>query len=260
MNRRRPGTSGRKRAGAFPKWDCINAGQRKSTRTAGPSLARPFSRPNPPANRRDGPALSPALTERTTETDSPLEGTRFEPFGPARRDRYFKDRLRAPLPDFPLRESRRERDTETDQNAGTFRGTEWFKSISLQRTVRLSPAPLSKAENLGFPRGCGRLGWRLGRQRRAGCFEIAPTGGNISVGPYSSTAVPLMGSARMPRPVPIKSGPSPARSCGRSLCSDGLKQSRARSAERARQAAGVSARGVSLASDRAAAAHRGSPG
>ena len=30
----------------------------------------------------------------------------------------------APLPDFPLRESRRERDTETDQNAGTFRGTE----------------------------------------------------------------------------------------------------------------------------------------
>ena len=73
-----------------------------------------------------------------------------------------------------------------------------FESISLQRTVRLSPAPLSKAENLGFPRGCGRLGWRLGRQRRAGCFEIAPTGGNISVEPYSSTAVPLMGSARMP--------------------------------------------------------------
>ena len=73
-----------------------------------------------------------------------------------------------------------------------------FESISLQRTVRLSPAPLSKAENLGFPRGCGRLGWRLGRQRRAGCFEIALTGGNISVEPYSSTAVPLMGSARMP--------------------------------------------------------------
>ena len=69
----------------------------------------------------------------------------------------------------------------------------WFESVSLQRTVRLSPAPLSKAENLGFPRGCGRLGWRLGRQRRAGCFEIAPTGGNISVEPYSSTAVPLMG-------------------------------------------------------------------
>jgi hypothetical protein len=30
------------------------------------------------------------------------------------------------------------------------------------------------------------------RQRHAGCFDIAPIGGNISVGPDSSTAVPLM--------------------------------------------------------------------
>jgi hypothetical protein len=44
-----------------------------------------------------------------------------------------------------------------------------------------------------------RLAWRPGRQRRAGCFDIAPTGGHISVGPFCSTAVPLMGSARMPR-------------------------------------------------------------
>ena len=61
------------------------------------------------------------------------------------------------------------------------------------------PHPLSSVENPGFPRGCAPLAWRRGRQRRAGCFDIAPTGGNISVGPYSSTAVPLMGSARMPR-------------------------------------------------------------
>jgi hypothetical protein len=59
--------------------------------------------------------------------------------------------------------------------------------------------PLSKVENPGFPRGCPRLAWRPGRERRAGCFDIAPTGGNISAGPYSSTAVPLMGLARMPR-------------------------------------------------------------
>src|ERR1700730_12633465 len=40
----------------------------------------------------------------------------------------------------------------------------------------------------------------------------------------------------------------------------GLNQSRARSADRARQAADVSARGASLPANRAAAAHRGSPG
>src|ERR1700741_3123898 len=74
----------------------------------------------------------------------------------------------------------------------------WFESTSLQRTVRLSPAPLSKTKNLSFPRGCGRSAWRLGRLRGAGSFEIAPTGGNISVAPTSSTAVPLIGSARMP--------------------------------------------------------------
>jgi hypothetical protein len=60
------------------------------------------------------------------------------------------------------------------------------------------PHPLSKVRNPRFPRGCARLAWRLGRQRRADCFDTAATGGNISVGPYSSTAVPLMWSPRMP--------------------------------------------------------------
>ena len=68
---------------------------------------------------------------------------------------------------------------------------------SRQSVSRLHP--LSSVEKPGFPRGCARLAWRPGRQRRAGCFDIAPTGGNISAGPYSSTAVPLMGLARMPR-------------------------------------------------------------
>ena len=69
------------------------------------------------------------------------------------------------------------------------------------------PELLSRVENPGFPRGCARLGWPPGRQRRAGCFKIAPTGGNISVAPYSSTAVPLMGSARMPRPHKVGRSP-----------------------------------------------------
>src|SRR5262249_14612961 len=38
-------------------------------------------------------------------------------------------------------------------------------------------------------RGCAPFGWRRGRRRRAGWSNIAPRNGNISVGPYSSTAV-----------------------------------------------------------------------
>jgi 4-carboxymuconolactone decarboxylase len=61
--------------------------------------------------------------------------------------------------------------------------------------------------------------------------------------------------------VPIKSGRSPKLDRSVDRCArTGLNQSPARSADRARQAAGVSARGASPASDRAAAAHRGSPG
>jgi hypothetical protein len=62
------------------------------------------------------------------------------------------------------------------------------------------PELLSRVENPGFPRGCARLAWRPGRQRHAGCYKIGPTGDNISVAPYSSTAAALMGSARMRRP------------------------------------------------------------
>ena len=54
------------------------------------------------------------------------------------------------------------------------------------------PELLSRVENPGFPRGCARwLGDRVGRDAQ-GCYKIAPTDGNISVAPYSSTAVPLM--------------------------------------------------------------------
>jgi hypothetical protein len=66
------------------------------------------------------------------------------------------------------------------------------ESLSLARIrLRTSRTPAFRA-------GCARLVWRPGRQRRARCFDIAPTGGNISAGPYSSTAVPLMWSPRMP--------------------------------------------------------------
>src|ERR1700747_3459382 len=55
----------------------------------------------------------------------------------------------------------------------------------------------------------GWLGDRVGRDAAEG-YKIAPTGGNISVAPYSSTAAPLMGGRRECQPVPIKSGRSPS--------------------------------------------------
>src|ERR1700730_3698017 len=67
-----------------------------------------------------------------------------------------------------------------------------FESTSLQQTVCLSPAAAFKGREPGFPRGFGQLAWRPGQQRLAGCFDIASTGGNISVGRYSSTAVRLV--------------------------------------------------------------------
>jgi len=87
------------------------------------------------------------------------------------------------------------------ENVPRFRERDrWFESGSLQQTVCLSAASAFEGpEPPRIPRGCARLAWRLGRQRRAGCFDTAATGGNISVAPYSSTAVPLTGSVGMPR-------------------------------------------------------------
>src|SRR3984893_13025437 len=82
-------------------------------------------------------------------------------------------------------------------------GDRGFESISLQRRVSLSAASAFEGRE---PRLSARvcaagLATRSAETRRA--FQFAPTCGNISVGPYSSTAVPLMWSARMR---PTKSG------------------------------------------------------
>jgi hypothetical protein len=82
VNRDEADTSGRKRAGLCPKWDCINAGQRKKHQDSRAVVSLFLLSRNPLANRRDDPAFSPALTERTTEIDSALEERRFEPSVP----------------------------------------------------------------------------------------------------------------------------------------------------------------------------------
>jgi len=56
--------------------------------------------------------------------------------------------------------------------------------------LSLAGIRLPTSRSRGF-RGCAGRGERRGRQRRAGRGNIVPTGGNISVGLYSSTAPPV---------------------------------------------------------------------
>jgi hypothetical protein len=70
-------------------------------------------------------------------------------------------------------------------------GDRRFESCSLQQTVRLSPASaVERREPRLSARVCA-AGFATGSARRAGCFDIARTGANISVGPYSSMFSPL---------------------------------------------------------------------
>src|ERR1700730_11131313 len=70
-------------------------------------------------------------------------------------------------------------------------GDREFESVFLQRRVRCEPASRgnspSYVEKPRFSAGV-RAGASGGRQRRAGHGNIGPTGGDISVGLYSSTA------------------------------------------------------------------------
>ena len=72
-------------------------------------------------------------------------------------------------------------------------GDRGFESISLQRRVSLSA---SAFEGRG-PRLSARVsaaGWATGSAETRTVFQFAPIGGIISVGPYSSTALPLNGA------------------------------------------------------------------
>src|SRR5215831_2298746 len=57
-------------------------------------------------------------------------------------------------------------------------------AVSQVRTCLSREFPFLRREAAVF-RGCAGRGERCGRQRRAGRGNIGPTGGNISVGPYS---------------------------------------------------------------------------
>src|ERR1700726_1724786 len=74
-----------------------------------------------------------------------------------------------------------------------------FESISLQQTVSLSPAAAFEGREPRFSARVWAAGLAAGSAETRQALHCAPTGGNISVGPYSSTAVPLRWSTKMPR-------------------------------------------------------------
>ena len=81
-------------------------------------------------------------------------------------------------------------DRQRSLRAGLSRGTDGSNPASSSGESVSLPELLLRVENPGFSGGGARLAWRPGRQRRAGCYKMAPTGGNISVAPYSSTQEP----------------------------------------------------------------------
>ena len=88
------------------------------------------------------------------------------------------------------------------------RGYRWFESISLQRTVRLSPAATAERREPRLSARVCEAGLATGSAETRRAFHCTPIRGFISAGPYSSTAVPLMWS-RECHAGPNKAGSSP---------------------------------------------------
>ena len=77
---------------------------------------------------------------------------------------------------------------EHDENYGT-KSSNPLPSSRQSVSSGISPSGIEKPAVAAASAGLAR---RHGRQRRAGLVNIMPTAGNISVGPYSSTAVSAM--------------------------------------------------------------------
>ena len=164
----------------------------------------------------------------------------------------------------------RERPPEHDAKPGRLclqpTGDRGFESCSLQQRVRLSQESIFAGQEPRLSARVCRAAFPVRSTESAGPANIAPTRSNISVGPYSSTAFPAMRSRQVvglksQLGAQTRSGFLGAQGCwwilrGRT----GLKQSRARSADRASLVADVSVRAASAPSDRAVGAHRESLG
>jgi len=104
-----------------------------------------------------------------------------------------------------------------------------FESILLQQTVGLSLDFSFLYRKAGGSRGVRGPGQAECRQRRAGLVNITPTTGNVSVGRFSSTALPARAlsstvvavvrrpAQAMPSTVRCSCQPSGKRECASSL-------------------------------------------
>ena len=81
-----------------------------------------------------------------------------------------------------------------------------FESIPLQQTVCLSPANVFEGREPRLSARVSAAGLATGSAETRRVFQFAPVGGNISVGPYSSTALPLSGGRRGRPLIRTKSG------------------------------------------------------
>ena len=104
-----------------------------------------------------------------------------------------------------------------------------FESILLQQTVGLSLDFSFLYRKAGIAGACADPARQHGRQRRAGLVNITPTTGNVSVGRFSSTALPARAlsstvvavvrrpAQAMPSTVRCSCQPSGKRECASSL-------------------------------------------
>jgi hypothetical protein len=128
-----------------------------SERQAAEALFTPKRQPVEPSD--SDPAPSAERSKRKPRAADAVAGT-----GPQQGNRSTgqpraPDRARDPETAFaPMRGS----------NNSLTRGTEGSNLLSSSGQSVSLPQPLSSVENPGFPGGCARLTWGLGRQRRAG--------------------------------------------------------------------------------------------
>ena len=88
----------------------------------------------------------------------------------------------------------KEPETRRLKNRGHLARNRKFESISLQQTVCLSPANVFEGREPRLSARGSAAGLATGSAETRRVFQFAPVGGNISVGPYSSTALPLNGA------------------------------------------------------------------
>jgi hypothetical protein len=89
--------------------------------------------------------------------------------------------------------------TAVSKTGADLLGNRRFESISSSRQSVSLPQPLFEGREPRFSARVWAAGLATGSAETRQAFRCAPTGGNISVGPYSSTAVPMRWSTKMPR-------------------------------------------------------------